>query len=141
MKTGKIILTLAGLYTAFGSYIFDWNHTHIYNAHWPPHAKFHNAQTMLLGTMLGLMSLWMIWGKRVKTLIDFRITVAIVSFYWLGQVGAYFFPGTALVDPEFVKELPPVQLIVCGIVFAVTGVGYMFVTSSYGKTNNISTIC
>lgn len=135
MKTGKIIFTIVALYTAFGAYIFDWNHTHIYNAAWPPHAKFHNAQTMLLGTMLGLMTLWCVWIKR-----DFKMAVPIVSFYWLGQVGAYFFPGTALVDPEFAKELPPVQLIVCGVVFIVTGVGYLFAMSIKEKTNKGATI-
>jgi hypothetical protein len=32
--------------SAVGSYVFDWNDTHIYNLEWTAHAKFHNAQTM-----------------------------------------------------------------------------------------------
>lgn len=68
---------------------------------------------------------------------DFKMAVPIVRFYWLGQVAAYFFPGTALVDQGFVKEMPPVQLIVS----IVTRVGYLFVSFYNGKTNNVSTIC
>ncbi len=48
IPAGKMLITIVAAYAAFGSYVFDWNKTHIYNPDWPPHAKFHNAQTMLL---------------------------------------------------------------------------------------------
>lgn len=48
----KTLVTLVGTWSAFGSDVFDWNRTHIYSPRWPPHAKFHNAQTMLLGSLL-----------------------------------------------------------------------------------------
>jgi hypothetical protein len=43
---GKVLITVVALWSTGGSYIFDWNATHIYNPRWPPHAKCHNAQTM-----------------------------------------------------------------------------------------------
>jgi hypothetical protein len=43
---GKVLISLVAAETAAGPYMFDWNETHIYNPTWPPHAKFHNAQTM-----------------------------------------------------------------------------------------------
>ncbi|MGN5381810.1 DUF6640 family protein [Streptomyces lasalocidi] len=58
ISTGKTLLTLTSLVTACGSYFFDWNETHIYNPNWPPHAKFHNAQTMSMGTAVGTVSLY-----------------------------------------------------------------------------------
>lgn len=59
--SSRVLVTLVAIWSAFGSYFFDWNATHIHNPHWPPHAKFHNAQTMLLGTCIGLLSITIVW--------------------------------------------------------------------------------
>jgi hypothetical protein len=34
-------------------YLADSNRTHVSNPEWPPHATFHDAWTVLLGTVLG----------------------------------------------------------------------------------------
>jgi hypothetical protein len=44
------LVTIVAVLTSCLAYIFDCNETHVYNPNWPPHAKFHNAQTLLLGT-------------------------------------------------------------------------------------------
>jgi hypothetical protein len=36
---GKILLTLDGLFLLIGAPLADYNHTHIFNPNWPPHAK------------------------------------------------------------------------------------------------------
>ena len=122
---GRVILSIVAVYSAFGSYIFDWNHTHIYNPHWPPHAKFHNAQTMLLGSCLGLMSLWVLWAERSEPRMRLRMATLLASFYWLTQMGSIFFPGTALVDPEFARPgRLPEQLIVDVVMLGLLAVAY-----------------
>ena len=124
-SAGKILISIVAVYSAFGSYIFDWNQTHIYNPRWPPHAKFHNAQTMLLGTCLGLSALWTLWmfaGNRYDKL---RFSVIFSGLYWITQAGATSFPGTALVDPEFVHGGPlPAQLIVDVLMLVLLAVAY-----------------
>jgi len=66
-----------------------------------------------LGTFIGCFSLWMLWLAKLKEIDKVRFAVILASFYWLTQVGAIFFPGTALVDPEFsYPGEPPHQLIV-----------------------------
>jgi len=125
VSTGKILISLVAFWAAFGSYIFDWNHTHIFNPLWPPHAKFHNAQTMLLGTCLGLLSLWILWFKRVEYLYQLRLSVILASLYWVTQTGALLFPGTALINPEFTHPgEPPHQLIVDIIMLAMLTIAY-----------------
>ena len=124
-STGKILITIVAVYAAFGSYIFDWNKTHIYNPNWPPHAKFHNAQTMLLGTMIGLLSLWIIWYQKIDTLYKLRMAASLASLYWITQAGAITFPGTALVDPEFRHPAQaPAQLIVDVVMLTMLCIGY-----------------
>jgi len=128
-STGKILITIVAIWATGGSYIFDWNHTHIYNPNWPPHAKFHNAQTMLLGTCIGLLSLWILWFSKADKIGKLRLSAILASLYWLTQAGSILFPGTALVDPEFshAGQLPA-QLIVDVVMLSMLTLGYMLET-------------
>jgi hypothetical protein len=91
-----VIVTLVAISTATLAYIFDWNETHVYNPRWPPHAKFHNAQTLQLGSLLGICALILLWRER-----NLHWAIFASSLYWISQLGSLAFPGTALVDPEF----------------------------------------
>jgi hypothetical protein len=68
---GRILISLVAAGTAAGPYLADWNETHIYNPSWPPHAKFHNDQTMSMGVALALAAFWQLWRKH-DTLDDAR---------------------------------------------------------------------
>ena len=126
LSIGKVLITLVALWSAGGSYIFDWNETHIYNPAWPPHAKFHNAQTMLLGTVIGLTSLWIIWYQKTETLYKLRTASLLASFYWITQAGAITFPGTALHDPQFSRPgQAPAQIIVDVVMLVMLATGYL----------------
>jgi hypothetical protein len=110
---GKLLISIVALYAAFGSYAFDWNNTHIFNPRWPPHAKFHNAQDMLLGTATGLLAVYIIWVQKSEGRYRLWLSTALAGVYWITQFGAIFFPGTKLMDPEFSHpSQPPAQLIV-----------------------------
>jgi hypothetical protein len=61
---GLLLLTAVNLLQVIGTYAADWNKTHIYNPNWPPHAKFHNAQTMAMAAVLAFVSLYFTWRKR-----------------------------------------------------------------------------
>ena len=90
------LITLVAVLTSSLAYVFDWNETHVYNPRWPPHAKFHNAQTLLLGPLLAAVSLWLLWFKH-----PFDSAVVTSSLYWIAQLGSLLFPETALMDLEF----------------------------------------
>ena len=98
---------------------------HLFNPHWPPHAKFHNAQTMLMGIVSGSLSLVLLFGTRTLSLPVFLLAAAIAAKYFATMALAPLFPNTAWMDPEFAASIPrplglaPQQLItyvVCGIV-------------------------
>ncbi|MDR6547019.1 hypothetical protein J2810_003089 [Chryseobacterium rhizosphaerae] len=134
ITTGKVLVTLVALVTLFGAYIADWNHTHIFNPRWPPHAKFHNAQTMLFGAVLGLLSLWFLWVQKGDRWVVFRLSITFASLYWITQAMSILFPGTALFDPEF--SYPgqwPVQFILDGVVFLLLIVAYILESKHLDK--------
>ena len=106
----KIILSFMGVFTAVSPYLADRNSTHIFNPTWPPHAKFHNAQTMVLGAFLGLLTLYVIWIRKA-VVVKQRLNEAgiLVCLYWVAQLPAILFPGTKLVDPgPYTTKMPVV---------------------------------
>jgi hypothetical protein len=96
----RVLLTAVAVPTSVGPFIADWNATHIYNPRWPPHAKFHNAQTMLLGLTLGACSLVFAWGAGGDARVRLRAAMLFAGLYWVAQMGSIAFPGTAFVDPD-----------------------------------------
>ena len=49
-SVGKLLISGVAAFTAVGAYLYDYNETHMFNPQWPPHAKFHDAQTISLGS-------------------------------------------------------------------------------------------
>jgi hypothetical protein len=106
---GKLLISLVAVFTSVSPYLADWNETHIYNPLWTPHAKFHNAQTMVLGALLGLLAIYCLWFRRtVSDQQKLNEGAVLASLYWLAQLPAVFFPGTALTDPGINSVKMPV---------------------------------
>ena len=119
--TGGLLISLVAVFTAVSPYLADWNVTHIYNPAWPPHAKFHNAQTMVLGALLGFLSIYCLWlRKEISEQQKLNEATVLASLYWLAQIPAKFFPGTALTDPGINSLKMPV---IFGIEFNQSTVG------------------
>jgi hypothetical protein len=108
---GRLLISLVAVFTALSPYLADWNVTHIYNPAWTPHAKFHNAQTMVLGAMLGLLSVYCLWFRKgITEKQKLNEATVLASLYWLAQLPAVFFPGTALTDPGINSVKMPIIL-------------------------------
>jgi hypothetical protein len=102
LMTGKILLSVIAILTIVSPYLADWNVTHIYNPLWPPHAKFHNAQTMTIAVLLGTAGLFFVWRRREPG-SDLLPAVLFIALYWLSQLPAFLFPGVAWTDPNLLK--------------------------------------
>lgn len=100
---GLLLLTAVNLFQVIGTYSADWNETHIYNKNWPPHAKFHNAQTMAMAAVLAVASLYFVWRKRGDASTNVLAAAILGAMYWVTQGLANFYPGVAWTDPEFLK--------------------------------------
>jgi hypothetical protein len=129
MEIAKWLVALVALFN-FGGLVADalvpaTAKQHLYNPNWPRHAKFHNAQTMLMGIFGGALSLGLLFGSHPLTLPMFLIATAIAASYFVAMAFAAFFPNTGWIDPEFVAETPralglgPQQLVtyvLCGLI-------------------------
>ena len=103
LRTGRVVLTFAAAVTGISPYLADWNHTHIYNEKWPPHAKFHNAQTLSMGALLSAASLYFTWRSKGGVRANLLPAVGFGSLYWVSQSIAFTFPGVAWTDPHLLK--------------------------------------
>lgn len=103
---GKLLILLVALATPLGAFVADWNVTHIYNPNWPPHAKFHDAQTLNFAIVLAALSIFFLWSRRSYGVAQLRLAITFAALYWITQGTAILYPGTALVDPEYAGSFP-----------------------------------
>lgn len=121
---GRILLTIVAVATIIGPYIADWNHTHIYNPLWLPHAKFHDAQTMSMGALLGLFALYLLYRPEPQYNKDTAFIVALLdAIYFLTQLSAWFYPQTAAQDPPADPYWFP-QAFFASPIIGLCGLGY-----------------
>jgi hypothetical protein len=112
---GRICLSLSALCQLLGPFIADFNETHVLNPRWPPHARFHNGQTMSMGVCLALGTLY--YTHRpvadAAAAADSILTATIFgSVYWITGLSAILYPGSDGLDPEFGEGFPQFRLFV-----------------------------
>jgi hypothetical protein len=133
----RIIFILLSEWMVVGAHLADYSKSHIFNPHWPPHAKFHCGQTLTFSVLLAALTIYF----AVKKSDDLRTSVLFAaifsSLYYLAQIGAAFYPNTAFCDPEFPIDpahtlfgIPP-QLVVATVSLMLTAqASYLAVSSS-----------
>lgn len=99
--TGKILISALALFTGVSAHVADMSPTHIYNPDWPPHAKFHNGQTLAFAALSGLAALWFLWRSDGDKRTNVAAAVALAGLYWATQSLAILYPNTAFFDPQF----------------------------------------
>jgi hypothetical protein len=103
---GRKILSSVAALTAAGGFLADWNRTHLFNPDWPPHAKFHDAQTVLLGLFLGAGGLYFLRGGGEHPRRDLALGALLPSLFWASQAGSFLFPGAEGLEAEFPEKVP-----------------------------------
>ena len=117
---GKVLISVSALGTGVGVYVADWNESHIYNAAWPPHAKFHNAQTMSMGVALGLVALYYLW-KPAQTRASLATAAVVAGIYGVTQLSVVFYPGISSVDPPGENTWPQLMTTLPSLAFVLAG--------------------
>lgn len=111
LTLGRGLFFLGNLFYTAGSFAADWNETHIHNPRWPPHAKFHNGQTMSVGLLLAPLSLYFAFRPWISPNLSSTekkhsvLMAAVVgSVYCLAGLSAILYPGTDWFDEEHRRE-------------------------------------
>lgn len=102
----RTLVGLVGAMTAGGALAADalvptTARQHLRNPRWPGHAKFHDAQYIVMSMLLGGAALGLVTTGRGDPDRNLLAAAALSSTPWLGMYGAAAFPGTELVDEEF----------------------------------------
>ncbi|KAF2731293.1 hypothetical protein EJ04DRAFT_514711 [Polyplosphaeria fusca] len=133
LTPGKTLLALLALATILGPYLADWKYltptplptqltsppppseTHVLNPNWPPHARFHNGQTMTTGLMLGLLTLLYLRAPPVSARKDeeksnINHALLFLHLYYVPALSGALYPGALFIDPEFGEGKPQLWL-------------------------------
>ncbi len=101
---GRILMSSSGLYFVLGSFIADFNTTHVYNPRWPPHAKFHNGQTMSSAIVYAAATIYYSFKTNAGPAAESESLFAAALFgsmYAVTGLSAILYPGAKGMDPEF----------------------------------------
>ena len=104
MTAGRKALRALALITAISGFAADWNRTHLFNPAWPPHARFHDAMTIALGTGLGGTALYLLRSGADRG--EVAIGATLPALFWTSMGAAFAFPGTAGLEAEFPQYVP-----------------------------------
>ncbi len=110
MEAARWMIVFVAAVTAAGGLCADWlipfgARQHLKNPAWKPHAKFHNAQAILMGFGQGVLAIGVLFVAPLS-LATILLAALIASLYWDALMFAPFLPGTAWVDPEFAEATP-----------------------------------
>jgi hypothetical protein len=105
----RIVVGVVAVVTMFGALLADLvvpdlAAQHAFNDAWPPHAKFHDAQYVVMSILLGAIGLALVARAHRDARSRLLLAAALLSTPWLGMFGALAFPGTATHDPEFADD-------------------------------------
>lgn len=138
----RILVVVVAVATLFGALVADalgpGAVQHISNPNWPPHAKFHDAQYIVMSMLLGAIALVLLIRMKGNGARPVLVPAAIVATPWLGMLGALLFPGTSMLDPEFdvpsarVLGVHP-QLLVAAALLTVLAVAVLLAARSPGR--------
>lgn len=106
ISVARVLAVLVAVVTLFGALLADFvvpasAAQHLRNDAWPPHAKFHDAQYIVMTILLGMVALILLLRRGGGSRSRVWTACAILSTPWLGLLGAMLFPGTAVHDPGF----------------------------------------
>ena len=98
-EAGRGLLTLANLVTAVAPVTADWNDSHIFNARWPSHARFHGVVALTMTSTLAGLNLWSLWSGSTDRRTSRLFAAAVPVSYWAPFFVALAVRGTGVDDP------------------------------------------
>ena len=127
MLRARVVLTIPAVVTLLVPPLMDSNHTHQLNESWPPHARYHGAVLVTVNVLAGLVSLWMLWGRRdTPDPARLRTAALLPALIWGSFFPALLAPGVStwpdgIGHPEALPFAP--NVIIAGVLVILCAVG------------------
>jgi hypothetical protein len=129
-KSGQRLLMGIAVATSVGGFLADFNRTHVFNPAWPAHARFHDAMTITLGSLLGGTSLYFLHRQHRDLHEDLALAALLPALFLVAQGAAFVFSGAGRLEAEFPQLVPRIRGVwiderfFSGSLLALTAVGY-----------------
>lgn len=91
----KILISLGVLVYLVLIPFLEINESHVFNAQWPAHARFHEVWQLTTHMMLGVMALWLTWFKQ-QIIISAGISIAIMGGVLFAHIIEASYGGSVL---------------------------------------------
>lgn len=91
----KILISLGVLVYLVLIPFLEINESHVFNAQWPAHARFHEVWQLTTHMMLGVMALWLAWFKQ-QIIISAGISIAIMGGVLFAHIFEADYGGSVL---------------------------------------------
>jgi hypothetical protein len=91
----KILISLGVLVYLVLIPFLEINESHVFNAQWPAHARFHEVWQLTTHMMLGVMALWLAWFKQ-QIIISAGISIAIMGGVMFAHIIEADYGGSVL---------------------------------------------
>jgi hypothetical protein len=129
---GRVLLDSVAALNIVGGFLAGWTRTHLFNQDWPPHARFHDALAIALGTLLGACGpYFLLAGRRgERSRGDLALGALLPAISWVVQEASLVFPGAARYESEFPEKVPRIKNVgvnerfSSALVLALTSAGY-----------------
>lgn len=103
-STPRGIMVINNFLFACGAYFADCSESHLFNPRWPPHAKFHNGQSMSFGALAAALAIYLLCRHNISLAAakdSLFVAACVGSLTTIAGLSAILYPGTTWVDPEF----------------------------------------
>jgi hypothetical protein len=91
----RILITFCVLIFAVVIPILEVNASHVFNANWPAHARFHEVWQLITNCGIGLLCLWLVWQKN-KIRLASVLVVLVMGGVLVAHVIQGFYSGSIL---------------------------------------------
>lgn len=98
---GRVLLTASALGTIAGPMSADLTPSHVFNEHWPSHARFHGVVGVVTPAALAALGLWQLWLRPGGRSAGRDLAAAVPIAYWGSFLPAALVRGTGLDDPPY----------------------------------------
>jgi hypothetical protein len=110
VELARWLVAFVAFVTAIGGLLADYfipssGAQHIKNPRWPLHAKFHNAQSILMGLILGALAIAILFQRSPVSKIRLLLSALLASIYWLCIFAAPSFQEQPSATPSSLQRI------------------------------------